>query len=168
MIYKVDKLIIDHKCRGYCKLPYHGHKNGCPNFGKHPECPPNVKTVEEIFDLSKDLFFITEEFDLKSHVEKMKSKHSNWSPTQCKNLLYWQGGVRKRLKEQTEMFVNNPLWVEGHKLIYTLLPEAMGVMVIDTALDLGIPIERQPINKVIKIALIGYSKQSHSNSIFDF
>ena len=42
-------------------------------------------------------------------------------------------------------------------MIYTLLPEAMGVMVINTALKLGIPIEKTPINKVFKIALVGYN-----------
>jgi len=39
------------------------------------------------------------------------------------------------------------------------LPEAMGVMVINTALKLGIPIEKTPINKVFKIALVGYSSK---------
>ncbi len=154
MIFKVNDILeIDYKCRGYCTIPYHGHPKGCPNFGNHEQCPPKINLVKDAFDLSKDLFFVVEEFDLKAHTEYMKSKHPDWTQIQLKNLLYWQGGVRKRLKEKTEQFIKK----NGNGLIYTLLPEAMGVMVINTTLKLGIPIERTPINKIFKIALVGYN-----------
>lgn len=152
MIYKVnDKLIINHECRKYCILSYYGHPHGCPNYNNNNNCPPKVKVVEEIFDLSEDLFFIVEEFDLKNHIEKTKQKHPEWSYNQLKNLLYWQGGVRKRLKEKVERFIKE----KNPNMIYTLLPEAMGVMVIDTAIKIGIPIEKSPVNKIFKIALVG-------------
>ena len=145
-------LKVNHKCRGYCTIPYPNHPKGCPNFGKHDECPPKAPLVEDVFDFDEKMFFIIEEFNLKAHVEKMKTKHPHWTPRQCKNLLYWQGGVRKRLREKTQNFItwNDPC------MIYTLLPEAMGVMVIDTALAVGIPIEKTPENKVFKISLVGY------------
>lgn len=160
MIYKVnDVLEIDYKCRGFCTIPYHGHKKGCPNFGVNENCPPNVQLVKDVFDLNKDLYFVVEEFDLKSHVDKMKVKHPNWTSIQLKNLLYWQGGVRKRLRDKTNEFIEDR---SNGAMIYTLLPEAMGVMVINTALKLGIPIEKTPINKVFKIALVGYSLKHDS------
>lgn len=163
MILKVnDVLEIDYKCRGYCTIPYHGHPRGCPNFNNHEQCPPKVKLIKDVFDLNMDLFFIVEEFDLKIHVDKMKLKHSDWTPIQLKNLLYWQGGVRKRLKEKTEEFIKDR---RNGVMIYTLLPEAMGVMVINTALKLGIPIEKTPINKVFKIALVGYSSKGVYNRL---
>lgn len=162
MIYKVNGILeIDYKCRGYCTIPYHGHPRGCPNFGIHEQCPPKVKLVKDIFDLKKELFFVVEEFDLKEHTDYMKTKHPNWTPIQLKNLLYWQGGVRKRLKEKTERFIKE----NGNVMIYTLLPEAMGVMVINTARKLGIPIEKTPMNKVFKIALVGYVLNGACNSI---
>jgi len=145
-------LKIDYMCKGYCTIPYHNHPKGCPNFGKRDECPPNAPMVEDVFDFNEKMYFVIEEFDLKSHVEKMKAKHPHWSLRQCKNLLYWQGGVRKRLKEKTENFIT---WNDQH-MIYTLLPEAMGVMVINTAIALGIPIEKTPENRVFKISLVGY------------
>jgi hypothetical protein len=157
MIYKVNGILeINYACRNFCTIAYHGHKKGCPNFGVHEQCPPKIGLVENIFDLNRDLYFVTEEFDLKSHVEKMKLSHPTWTSIQLKNLLYWQGGVRKRLKEKTEAFIkeNNPT------MIYTLLPEAMGVMVINTSLKIGIPIEKSPVNKVIKISLVGYKKET--------
>jgi len=152
-IYKVtDVLIVDYRCRALCKTPYYNHPKGCPSFGKHDECPPKAPLVRDVFDFDKDFYFITEEFNLEKHAYEMKLKHPHWSERQCRNLLYWQGGVRKRLKEKTEDFI----YFSRGEMIYTLLPEAMGVMVIDTALKAGIPIEKTPTWKVIKISLVGY------------
>lgn len=164
MIYNVSKILeINHACRGYCKLPYPNHPEGCPNFNKNPECPPKSQLIEDIFDMNKEMFFVVEEFDLKEHIVRMKLNHPWWTDLQLRNLLYWQGGVRKRLKEKTEQFMQ-------HDMIYTLLPESMGVMVINTALKLVIPIERNPKEKVFKIALVGYPKteQRNEESMFNF
>jgi len=152
-VMKVNEVLeINYACRGYCKLPYPNHSKGCPNYNKNPECPPKVKRIEDVFDMNKDMFFIIEEFNLREHVEKMKIKHPYWSKLQLRNLLYWQGTVRKHLKEKVIYFIQH----HDINMIYTLLPEAMGVMVINTVLKLGIPIERIPVNKVFKIALVGY------------
>ena len=150
-----DILEIRHKVRGFCKFPYHGHKDGCPNFNNHDLCPPKIKTVENYFDINKDLFFVITEFDFKSYIEKMRIKHPNWSMLQLKNPLYWQNGVRKTLRNKVEIFINNH--VDKNKLTYTLLPEAMGIDVFSTVAKIGIPIERNPTNKIFKIALVGYS-----------
>ena len=155
-IYKVNDIIeVNYVCRSYCKLPYRNHPNGCPNFGKHDECPPKVKLLQDVFDINKDLHFIVEEFNLKEHMENMKQKHPNWSTFQLKNLLYWQGGVRHRLHIKVLKFIAKQGNTNG-MMIYTLLPEAMEVMVINTAIKLGIPIEKTPTNKIFKIALVGY------------
>jgi len=160
MYYDVSKILeINYKCRGYCTIPYRGHKKGCPNYNNHEECPPKVKLVNDVFDLDRRMFFVVEEFNLKFHVEKMREKHPDWSEFQLKNLLYWQGGVRKNLRLKCEEFLRICKEKSKDKLIYTLLPEAMGVMVINTALKLGIPIERTPVDKVFKIALVGYRKE---------
>ncbi len=167
-IIKVNDIIeINPKVRGFCKFPYHGHKNGCPNFNNHDLCPPKIKTLENYFILNKDLFFIIEEFDLKSHIEKMKQKHPNWTTLQLRNLLYWQNSVRKNLKNKVENFINNH--VDRNKLTYTLLPEAMGVDVFSTVTKLDIPIERNPINRIFKIALVGYNKNdSKIKTLMDY
>ena len=158
---------INHICRGYCKLPYPNHPNGCPNFNKNPNCPPKVQIVEEVFDINKDLFFVVEKFNLKTHVEQTKLNHPKWSELQLKNVLYWQGSVRKNLREKVIQYIHET----DNSMIYTLLPEAMGVMVIDTAQKIGIPIERNPKNNVFKIALVGYPKiteEPNKDSMFNF
>ena len=152
-IYRVNGFLeIDYKCRGFCKIPYYNHPKGCPSFGKYEHCPPQAPLIKDVFDFTSEMYFVTEEFDLGAHVDKMKLKHPHWSIRQCRNLLYWQGGVRKRLRTKTEDFIK----YKNNGMIYTLLPEAMGVMVINTAIAVGIPIERTPENKVIKISLVGH------------
>lgn len=165
MIIRLNHINIDLRCRGFCKLPYPGHKKGCPNYDKHEECPPKVKTVDQIFNLDNELYFAVQTFDLKSHINYMHQKHPDWSDAQLRNLLYWQGGVRKKLIEKTKEFIEDR---SNGAMIYTLFPEAMGVMVIDTTQEHGIPIEKKPTDTIYKIALVGYPKRTTSRSMFDF
>jgi len=44
------------------------------------------------------------------------------------------------------------------RMVYTVRPEAMGVNVLQTARNIGIPIETKPFTTVFKIALVGYPK----------
>jgi hypothetical protein len=44
------------------------------------------------------------------------------------------------------------------KIIYTLRPEAMGVLVIKTVKRLGIPIRVKPTDTIYKIMMIGYPR----------
>ena len=92
-----------------------------------------------------------EEFNLGEHKTAMNVRHPSWSDRQSGCVLYWQGHVRKNLREQVaEMIGKYPGTVS------TLWPEAMGVHVIRTARAVGIPIKTRPQDKVYKIALVGY------------
>jgi len=68
-----------------------------------------------------------------------------WSDRQCRNPLYWQGGVRKRLKEKCRAFGCN---------IILDIPEACGVEVFETMKNAGVIIDRHP-ETVIKVMLVG-------------
>ena len=145
------QLVITPRARDWCKLPYPGHPNGCPNNGQRPCCPPTAPMVDAFIDLEQPHWFVIERFNLKDHKERMLFTHTDWSDRQAKCVLYWQGTVKKRLREKTETFI------QTHPgAVYTLLPEAMGVNVIVTARRLGIPIEIKPENFVHKISLVGY------------
>ena len=147
-----NQLIIDYRARTWCTLPYYGHPKGCPNYNKSPKCPPQVERVEDYFDLSQKHWFAIVDFDLGAHKQKMKKLHPNWTEHQLKCVLYWQGSVRKRLKELCESFL-----FDG--VVYNTIPEAMGVHVINTMQKLGFDIQRQVTKKVYKVALIGYKKE---------
>lgn len=155
---KQDCLNCKIKCqtpRSFCLKPYAGHKKGCPNYGKKKHCPPNVPMFDQVFDISKDIYIIYSIFDLEEHVNKMKEKHPDWSYRRLSNLLYWQGTVRKDLKDKIKEFLKEyePL---GYSV--TLLPEAMGVNVTETLKQVNISLEWPPKKYVYKVAFAGIVK----------
>jgi len=147
------KLIIDMRAREWCLIPYSMHAKGCPNYGKRPECPPQAPFIQNFIDLSRAHFFVVEIFDMKAQVEKMALNPRLKTNAQRRCCLYWQNGVRKRLIEQVEDFITG-----FPQLVYTLIPEAMGIDVIKTAQNVGIPIETKPKDTIYKIALVGFRK----------
>ena len=147
------ELIIDHRSREWCKLPYPNHPKGCPNYGNSIECPPIIKVVEEIFDLEKSHWFIVTSFNLKEFSKRMKIKHPEWSEKQTRCCLYWQNTPRKELRIAIEEFK-----IKYPNTISTLIPEAMGVHVMGTVRKFGIPIKTKPTDIIYKIALVGYKK----------
>lgn len=142
-------LVIQHATRDWCELPYPGHPKGCPNVDKSPECPSQVPLVEEKFDLSFPSYFAIERFDLAAHAVRMQAKHPDWSDKQCRCVLYWQNGVRSRLRIKCKNLV---AMKPGYA--YTLIPEAMGVNVFRTCHRIGIKMRKNPQDKVIKVGLI--------------
>ncbi|MFX0093338.1 MAG: hypothetical protein ACFFBD_16400 [Candidatus Hodarchaeota archaeon] len=149
------KLAIDYRAREWCLRAYPGHPQGCPNFGKKQTCPPNAPLIEDWLDLTKQHWFVVNRFNFLSHVQRMKEKHPEWSERQCRCVLYWQGSTKKALREFCLTFVR-----EHPNMIFSLVPEAMGVHVLRTARLLGIPIRARPNEFVYKIALIGHQKNS--------
>lgn len=156
--YEVEELIIDYGARKWCLLPYPNHPKGCPNYNKSSECPPNAPLVGDFVDITKKMWFIVIKFDLSSHVAKMKDRHPYWTDKQARCVLYWQNTVRRRLRDACIIFAT------PKQLVYTLIPEAMGVQVIKSAKKLDIPIKTRPIDTVYKIALIGYPKVAQKSS----
>ena len=145
-------LVLDHRAMGeWCVLPYPDHPKGCPNFAKKKTCPPNAPNFLEYIDVCKSLWLIAVEFDLATHMARMKERHPHWSDRQARCLLYWQPSVNKRLNNLVAQF----RW-EYPDTISTVCPEAMGVQVIETAQKLGLNIQPKPQNKIYKVAIAGY------------
>lgn len=153
-IIEIKKLVISNQVGDWCKLPYPGHKKGCPNYGKTDRCPPNAPHVSVYFDLSKPLYFIHSEFDLKTHEKKMKVGHPGWSNRQCRCLLYWQGSSRKQMNQRVYSAIDI-LGTNRH----TTCPEAMGVNVFVTAKNSGLTLDKtRHINTARHITLMGYKR----------
>ena len=151
IIEATGQVLVNLEAREWCKLPYPGHPKGCPNYGKKAICPPAVATIDRVFDLERPCWFVVEKFDLGAHAKRMKEKHPKWSDRQCRCVLYWQAGVKSRLKEKTKLILYNKLGT-----IATDCPEAMGVNVTTTLRRLGLPIKNKPDGTVYKVALVGY------------
>jgi len=146
-MYYVHPVVHDHAAK-LCCTPYEGHKKGCPNFGKSPTCPPNVRPFEEIINIHDSILAVCLMFDLGAHAEKMKQKHPHWTEKQQYNCLYWQGGMRSTLKKLCEDTIK-----PGQ--IYLLLPEAHGVNISETLKNVGLILEWPPKKYVWKVAIIG-------------
>lgn len=144
--------IIDYSVRGLCKKAYHNHPKGCPNWGKD-KCPPIIAKLEDFFDISQPMYFIWNEFDLGSHIERMKEKHPDWSDYQLRCVLYWQPKARKQLKEEIIKFK------KSHPE-YTIStgPEAMGINVTKTMEQLGIKLDWPPTKSSYQVAIAGIKK----------
>lgn len=143
-----NDLIIDHRAREWCKLPYPNHPRGCPNYGKKYDCPPQVQLIENWLGDYKKLWLVCVSFDIESHAEEMLRRHPHWSDRQARCLLYWQPKVNKELARATWGFAIDRL--NG----CSYCPEAMGVDVIKTARLAGLPIETNPRKIVHKISLV--------------
>ena len=136
----------------FCAHPYADHPKGCPNY---PQCPDDEDrfTMQELQSLEHDYdwFGVIEEFDLKTHAQKLKQKHLDWSERQCRCLLYWQGGVRKRLLSKAMSFQ----FEANCSSILLSIPEASGINVFATMEKAGIIIEKHPdtVRKVMLVLL---------------
>jgi len=165
MAIEVNKLSINMKAREWCLLPYPDHPKGCPNYNDSNHkgiCPPTAPLIQEFIDVEQPMYLIIEEFDLGAHIKRMFEKHPNWSERQSKCVLYWQNGVNSRLEKKCEVFK------QVHSgFITTRCPEAMGVNIIATAQNAGIPIKPKPIGVVYKIALAGVPNGERINNRSD-
>ena len=134
--------IIDSRMMSLCKTPYHNHPKGCPNFNKKDICPPRTK----LFGNYKKVFAIYNVFNLKSHVDRMRSLHPDWTYRQLSCCLYWQPKARKQLREKVKNFLREN---DGYKIINN--PEAMGVNITETMKNAGIILEWPPMKNTYQI-----------------
>ena len=147
-------LVIDSRAMGpWCTLPYPNHPKGCPNYAKKDTCPPFSKKIDEI---SKPPYYLViENFDIEKQAKRMKERHPEWSDRQCRNLLYWQKGVTKKLREEANSF----LQTNEKDLILLKVPEAHGVNLFQTCENIGIKLEKNPQKIVKKMMIIGHRKK---------
>lgn len=146
----LETIVYDERARNgvWCRAPYPGHTKGCPNF---PDCVkqhPDFKTLPD-----REWFAVVEDFDLKAHAERIKAKHPGWSERQARNVLYWQNGVRRQLRDKA-LKEYQPL--SGDILL--TIPEACGVNVFATMTKHGLVLKKNP-DTVHKIMLIGKVKK---------
>lgn len=75
-----------------CRMPYPGHKHGCPNH-----CP--IEDRSDILQKYFNFILVLARYDLQAHKDQMKAQHPLWSDRMQGNCLHWQGHVKRVLKE---------------------------------------------------------------------
>ena len=153
MIFQV-RPVVDGCVRNLCAKPYPGHKTGCPNYGKKAGCPPQAPIYWTVYDLSKPVYAIINEFDLRGHVERMRAAHPEWSHRQLVCCLYWQSTARKQLMAKIKEFLREH---PGYSV--EACPEAMGVDVTQTLGNEGFKLEWPPEKWACQVALAGIKKR---------
>jgi len=161
MIIPINPSIIEYKSniRNLCRVPYHGHSKGCPNFGKKQGCPPNQKLINEIFDFEKELYLIYNEFNVGNFAQRMLEMHPEWEnfPRQIYNPRRWQPVARKEHKQEIINF-----FIQYPNSLVNSSPEANGVNVSKLMKSVGIelnwnwPPEHNLENKTYIVSLGGY------------
>jgi len=142
--------IINSGVRAYCKLPYPGHPQGCPNFNKRDICPPKAPLIDKIIDISKPVYCIINRFDLNAHASAMRARHPNWSEKQIFCCLYWQGKARKQLRLKVNDFLGS-----HPDYIALYCPEGSGVDLVATVKQFGLEFEWPARKYAYQVALVG-------------
>ncbi len=136
-IIKVDRLITTKKHGDWCRIPYEGHKKGCPMYGTRDTCPPKAPFIKDHLDTSKPIYFVHSEFFLELDIERRRTMNPSQTERQLRCVLYWQGSSRKQMRDRVK-FAMRRLAVDT----IIEIPEAMGVNVYGTAHVNGLYLER--------------------------
>ena len=115
----------------------------------------------DYFDLAKPVWALWAEFDIAAQARKIKKAHPDWSRRQCVNCRYWQGTVRKFLREAaTEWMQRCKTACPDHanQLALISCPEAMGVNVTATMKSIGVKLEWPPIKTSRMVYLVGVTR----------
>ena len=143
---EVDLMYLPGNPEKLCRLPYPGHPKGCPNAGKRVSCPPEAPMLSP-----GRYLLVAVQFDLAAWAARMKEKHPAWSDRQARCCLYWQGQVRRELREY--VWHIGPYRSADSPVEY--IPEAGGANIDLMMKTLGHPLQwRPPIDFVWKVALI--------------
>ena len=158
VVRKVRQLKVTVRAREWCRLCYPNHPRGCPNYGIKKGCPPSYPMIEKVFDLARPIYIVAIKFDLAAQIAKIRNLHPGWTNKQCRNLRYWQGTVRARLKSEVARVLAQGRF--GDRAEFS--PEAAGVNTNLTCLHSGIKLEWPPRQYVYMVALVGFNKKGAS------
>lgn len=141
-------LEISNKYQHMCLQKNNSFRNGCPNYGKKPGCPPR-NLFNEDYDLTKPIYLISTDFDLTDHVQRIKIAHPIWTEKAIYNPRYWQAKARKLHEKDIADFLS-----EHPEYFVERSPEGAGINVNDLCTKLGINLEWPP-RKITRIVSVG-------------
>ena len=174
-----EDIIFDPQVQTYCNNP----KFKCPNYGHSWACPPIAPFLEkEVSQLNK-FFLIYYKYDLRKHVNDVKSKNPDISEEKIRNDFYRKEFTRDHVEDEIQDFIRN--YTELYKEIFILwdgycrvcikegkqctydseIPcrypeqirysmEAVGIDVSKTVSQINLDIEWPPINYAYRFGLI--------------
>ena len=167
----IDKstIVFTEDTREWCKLPYptrdeHGkklkkskiaHPNGCDdNYGKCETCPPKTPYRIDILDTYSHFVLVHATFDIQKYIEEMRELHPDWTDKQLRNLLYWQGQLKAKLKDKLKELEYDELFGAGSGFMGRPSMEASGIFVFATFQRNGIKFDKNARKFVKMVCLL--------------
>jgi len=156
-LYRVKRLVISDQAGAWCRIPYPGHKHGCPKYGDDGgACPPLAVPVDEVLNLDAPMYLVHSEFDPLCHVDAWKRDHPKATDRQARCVLYWQFKSRKQMRQRSAIAAGST----GANVILHC-PEGRGVNVYATARIAGLHLERiRELKTCRHVALLGFAHGS--------
>ncbi|MEI7719341.1 MAG: hypothetical protein WCI72_05715, partial [archaeon] len=153
MIVEINEsdLEISESYQCLCLVKSNSFRQGCPNYGKKPECPPR-KLFSEDYDLTNSLYLIATDFDLTEHAQRIRKAHLDWTEKAVYNPRYWQATARKLHEAEIEDFLK-----EHRAYSIERSPEGCGINVTNLCRQNRIYLEWPP-RKLARIISIGAIK----------
>lgn len=148
----------------WCQIPYADHPHGCANYNNKPECPPKTPFFKDFCFMYSEFMLVWIEFDFQEYRHQMQVLHPQWTDRQLRNVLYWQGQVKKYLRTELQKLrtwqnFQPPIflfkgWLGCGHYNEVCAMEATGINVFTTLKKNGIPYEIQPNKMVTLVCLL--------------
>ena len=140
--------------RSMCIRSYKNHKDGCPNYGKLPTCPPNIPCMYDEMFYTEEVYAVVTKFDLEAYRNERMIRRPDLPPGQLTNIRNWQPiDLKNNDIAVAEFFREN----DKEDFISTRLLECMGVDVVSTMNKVGLEIKFEPLEikkEVIRVSFI--------------
>lgn len=138
----------------YCRAPYPNHPNGCPNWGIKKGCPPNVPCFLKEFN--QKVLVCAVGIDFAHYLQIRRDIHPNWTERALRNPRHWQGHLRMLLRKDL-LALKDEERNNKNKIVITN-PEAMGINIFETCKQVGLILERTPLEKMYQVAFLATKK----------
>jgi len=106
-----------------------------------------------VLDLSKPAYAIYTEFNYGAYIVRMTARHPGWTEAQLKNVLYWQGTVRKMNRAEVRDYLK-----DHPEMMALYCPEATGVNITETMKNAGVVLEWPPVKVARVVTLVGHAR----------
>lgn len=148
-----SKIIYGPYVEMWCQLEYPGHKNGCDNYLKNPDCPPLTKPYYHL--IAPPYYFGIHRFNVRQWIEEMQEKHPSRSEAQCRIPYLWQSKQNKVLEDGLWEFGKDTGLISPKVLTR---PEKYYVNIFSTCRLHKIDIDKHPNDEITLVGMMGKNR----------
>lgn len=145
----VEPVMLRSRKRACCAR-YPGHADGCPKYGRYPDCPPDAPWFTRRYGGGVRIAAVA--FDFAGFIAWRRSLRPDWTEKALRNPRHWQGHLAAALNG----YLAGVKLAEDEDII--LNPEAQGIDVTATCEAAGLVLQWPPRDRVCRVAMIARRK----------